>query len=112
MMDLWLLDERGEPAPARDIVTWGAWMHERRLTGALHIGDTMVGGLRVSTVFLGIDHSFALHAPPILWETMIFGADAEYSERYATRADAERGHADAVRIAELYVRDHAASEER
>ena len=30
-----------------------------------------IGGIRVSTVFLGLDHSFG-KGPPILWETMCF----------------------------------------
>lgn len=53
----------------------------------------------VSTVFLGLDHSFGDEGPPILWETMAFnipGTDDEFSDRYDNRAAAVAGHAAAV----------------
>ncbi len=48
----------------------------------------------VSTVYLGIDHSFALYdSPPIIWETMIFiGGHGGAQWRYATRPAAVVGH--------------------
>lgn len=62
-----------------------------------------VGGLSVSTVFLGIDHSFTWHyEAPVVFETMIFGLpdDEEYQERYCTWEEAEAGHARAVMYAQ------------
>jgi hypothetical protein len=55
----------------------------------------------ISTVFLVIDHADDDEAP-ILFETMIFGmpedhALYEYQERYATAAEARRGHEQAVK---------------
>lgn len=49
-------------------------------------------GVVVSTVFLGLDHSFE-GAKPVLFETMVSGGtfDGE-QDRYHTWADAERGH--------------------
>lgn len=62
-------------------------------------GDTERDGVRVSTVFLGLDHSFGA-GPPVLWETMIFGGDHdEYQERYTSYEDAVEGHARACAIA-------------
>ena len=62
-----------------------------------------VDGVNVSTVFLGLDHSFRLEGPPVLFETMIFGlADTgidgyiEYQWRYSTWEEAEAGHARAL----------------
>jgi len=51
----------------------------------------------VSTVWLGIDHSW-FGGPPLTWETMIFDADGESRgcRRYTTRAEAWDGHAAAV----------------
>lgn len=49
----------------------------------------------VSTVFLGIDHSFR-PGKPLLFETMVFTPDPDwqdYQERYSTWSDAEAGHA-------------------
>lgn len=49
----------------------------------------------VSTVHLVIDHSFG-DGPPIIFETMVFGADGDewgdYCDRYATEAQAREGH--------------------
>ena len=51
------------------------------------------GGIWVSTVFLGLDHSYNPDGPPILFETMIFGGPHnEYQERYSTWDEAIEGH--------------------
>jgi hypothetical protein len=49
-------------------------------------------GVEVSTVFLGIDHSFGFHKP--LWfETMIFGGKRDGEQyRYETWEEAEANH--------------------
>jgi hypothetical protein len=48
----------------------------------------------VSTVFLGLDHSFG-GGTPVLFESMAFGGhhDQEWCERYHTWGEAENGHA-------------------
>lgn len=52
-----------------------------------------VDGVLVSTVHLGIDHSFG-GGPPLIFETMVFfdGDDGEYQWRYSTLEAAQRGH--------------------
>ena len=46
----------------------------------------------VSTVFLGMDHSFD-GGTPVLFETMIFGGEYDqFQERYCTWDEAEEGH--------------------
>jgi hypothetical protein len=51
--------------------------------------------LEVSTVWLGLDYSFGMGGPPLIFETMVFG-DSEESElcceRYATESQAREGH--------------------
>lgn len=87
--------------PCNDLLTWARWFE----TAEKHVAQTTVGPLRVSTVFLGIDHRFG-GADPMLFETMIFGGleDSEwsggYQERYSSWVDAETGHAQAVALAE------------
>jgi hypothetical protein len=55
------------------------------------------GEIKISTVFLVLDHSHGTTGPPVLWETMIFGGSMdEYQWRYTSRAAAEAGHAEAV----------------
>ena len=87
------------PKLAPDIMEWTRWFEK----ADRHVGDTQVGKLRVSTVFLGLDHSFT-GGTPILFETMIFGAEEEYQERYATWQEAEAGHQLAVQIAEQKIK--------
>jgi hypothetical protein len=63
-----------------------------------HVGEDEIGGVRISTVFLGIDHSFD-DGPPMLYETMIFGGPHnEETWRYSTWDEAEIGHAEAIKL--------------
>lgn len=54
----------------------------------------------VSTVWLGLDHSFDLVSAPMIFESMVFHGEKcrcaskdEVQERYATEDEAVRGHA-------------------
>ncbi|MCF8605126.1 hypothetical protein L5I01_17365 [Gordonia sp. HY442] len=68
------------------------------------VGDTDVGEVRVSTVWMGIDHNMTGVGPPLIFETMLFVNDDEdegdYRHnalvRYATEEEALRGHLAAV----------------
>jgi hypothetical protein len=56
------------------------------------IGSTKVGHAWVSTVWLGLDHSFG-RGPPLIFETMIFGGSHDQQMwRYASREAALEGH--------------------
>jgi hypothetical protein len=91
----YILDENNEPRAEPDIMGWGQWMetHDR------HVAMDFQDDARVSTVFLGLDHRFFGDGPPILFETMIFGGRHDsYQERYATKAEAEAGHARALAL--------------
>lgn len=88
------------PVPCTDVRAWSEW----RMTADCHVAETAIGPLRVSTVFLGIDHNFGFrdNGDAILFETMIFGADAEgdrYQTRCATWDEAERMHEIGVTVA-------------
>lgn len=56
-----------------------------------------IDGLRISTVFMGMDHNWT-GGPPVLWETMVFhdGGDRAnldlYQDRYTSHDDAVDGH--------------------
>lgn len=60
----------------------------------------------VSTVWLGLDHSFG-DGPPIIFETMVFGdGDGDqYMQRYATEEQARAGHAETVSLIAATVPD-------
>lgn len=101
MSDTYILDAQGEPVLEPDLTVWGRWMGRAER----HIGNDLIGLVKVSTVFLGLDHSWA-SGPPLLWETMVFGGplDGEM-ERYRTRDEAIRGHQfimERVKNAEAY----------
>lgn len=58
------------------------------------IKQTKIGKALVSTVFLGLDHSFGC-GYGIFFETMIFEGPSEYQVRHRTYDDAEKGHDEA-----------------
>jgi hypothetical protein len=59
-----------------------------------HVADEMVNDVRVSTVFLGIDHNFRSSGPPLVFETLCFYADGKTSPcyRFSTWEEAEKFH--------------------
>ena len=78
--------------PEPDLMKWAMWLE----TADRHVAKTQVGGIWVSTVFLGLDHSFG-RGLPILFETMLFkGGDGDETWRCETWEQAEKQHADAV----------------
>ena len=58
----------GKPVPCDDTLAWGEWFS--RNEGRIVARDEDVDGYFVSTVFMGIDHSFGFSPVPILFETM------------------------------------------
>lgn len=88
----YILNDRGEPEPCNDVRRWARFFEdaEARRVALDYVGE----GVEVSTVFLALDHNHAGHGPPILWETLVFGGPHDGQIwRYASRADAEAGHA-------------------
>lgn len=88
------------PVPCLDMLNWAAWFEAN--FAKRHVGDDLLRGavddqrieIRVSTVFLGLDHSFR-DGPPMLFETMIFGGPHDGdARRYETWDEAEAGHAE------------------
>ncbi len=56
--------------------------------------------VEVSTVFLGINHSYS-YRTPVLFETMIFGGEHDRAQwRYTNIKAARRGHREAVTLVE------------
>ncbi|MGE4195979.1 MAG: hypothetical protein AB7G11_02500 [Phycisphaerales bacterium] len=101
-MDHYILNDR-QPVRCDDIVEFARWRQaneELRRVGC----DILPGGVFVSTVFLGLDHNFEGHGPPVLFETMILAPSehplSDWTDRYATWDEAEAGHARAVKLVE------------
>lgn len=64
--------------------------------------DELTEEIRVSTVFLGLDHNFG-GGPPLLFETCVFGLEDNFMERYTTMAQARAGHARILKRVEAIV---------
>lgn len=79
-----------------DLHKWAEWFEtnfKNRFVANDYLGD-----IRVSTIFMGIDHGF--DDLPLWFETMIFGGPHNnYQERYQTWEQAEAGHAKALALA-------------
>lgn len=102
------LDRKGNPITIQE---FGRLREDPRYH---RIGHDFVGGAgteadhvaAVSTVWLGLDHSWLEQGPPLIFETMIFGgllADTQW--RYSTEEQALEGHRKAVVLADQAVRD-------
>ena len=73
---------------------WSAlrWETTGVVSDYARIGWDEVNGIRISTVWLGMDHSFGGSAPE-LFETMVFGGEWDQElTRYATKEEASKGH--------------------
>ena len=87
MNDKYILDGH-TPVICNNLMEWAEWMEK----GDRVVAKTNIGEVRVSTVFLGIDHNY-LGDKPLLFETMIFGGKYdEEMQRYSTWDEAEKGH--------------------
>lgn len=98
MSKYYALAEDGKtPIACADVTQWSQrFDRDRRRVDWTELHG---GAVKVSTVFLGLDHAWG-GGPPLLWETMIFGGEHDqYQERFATHDDAVRGHAVAVKMA-------------
>ena len=101
----WYLNEEGEAQPwpdDDDLLGWAFWLEkaDRKICRDQSFGDD--GFVTVSTVFLGLNHSFG-EGSPVLFETMIFGGEHnDLQTRYHTRAEAEQGHEDIVNMLQSY----------
>lgn len=85
-----------------NLMTWARWLEAAsKMPGpqgqptAKHVAYDDLGAVRISTVFIGMDHGFGQGK---LWfETMVFAADTfreldGMMQRYATYEQAEAGH--------------------
>lgn len=78
--------------PVNDVRVWGKWFET---SDRIVKQESLKNGLWVSTVFLGLDHSFGAKKG-LYFETMVFDKDKGLGEqdmdRYTTYEEAEEGH--------------------
>jgi hypothetical protein len=86
MSDSYILNGH-KPVKCDDLMRWARWFE----TADRHVRDTARDDVRVSTVFLGLDHGW--DGRPMLFETMLFVNGSSIDcERYSTWDEAEAGH--------------------
>lgn len=88
-MDHFILDGK-DPVLANNPMMWVGWFE----TANRMVAKTVISPneIEVSTVFLGLNHSFGWGAP-LLFETLVFGGACDgLMDRYSTWDEAEAGH--------------------
>jgi hypothetical protein len=94
-MAWYILDENNKPVESKinEYVDWEEANPTKKAVKQENVGD-----IRISTVFLGLDHAWNSDVP-VLWETMIFGGEHDqYQERYTSVEDALEGHQIALNL--------------
>jgi hypothetical protein len=89
----YILNAQGEPELCQDLMTWARWYEEN--TKARVVKQEWVANIRVSTVFLGIDHRWDPKGAPILWETMCF-SNNKRADNFGGRCAGGREQAEAM----------------
>ena len=80
------------PIKCEDLIQWAKYF----ATSNRQVAENYIGEVRVSTVFLGLDHAW-WGGPPMLLETMVFGGQHDgHQERASSRAEALTQHAEAL----------------
>src|SRR5688500_10925875 len=101
MSDKYILGPDGKtPVPCDDLLKWAEQVENRHRTirnrgkDPYKVAHTEITDeVCVSTVFLGLDHSFRSVGRPILFETMVFGGDkGGEMELCSTWEEAEKQH--------------------
>lgn len=90
MMRLYYMLKGHKPVVTKNMMRWAKWME----VADRHVAETQVTKkIRVSTVFLGLDHSFGEGDAPVLFETMVFGGAMDgWQGRSCTWEEAEKMH--------------------
>lgn len=93
-MKSYLLDENKNPYVVSFDEFQKRWADDMK-----RVAIDYIDNIKISTVFLGWDHSFMEESTPILFETMIFGGEYdEFQRRYTTYNEALQGHTEAVEM--------------
>jgi hypothetical protein len=86
-----LIDHK--PVLCRSRQIWANWMEQFKLR---RVAETTIYMVRISTVFLGLDHQWG-DGPPLVFETMIFGGEHDNDQwRCSTWEEAVAQHQNAV----------------
>lgn len=91
MTNKYILREK-TPILEPDLIKWAKNFE----TEDRRVAQDVIGDVKISTVFLGVDHSFGI-SKPLLFETMVFGGKFDQEQdRYSTWDEAVQGHKNMV----------------
>lgn len=85
-------DLKGKPI---DVLEWARQFSKNRFIKQSYLYFNYI---QISTIYLGLDHSFNLATKPLIFETMIFCRfpnchdEHDFQDRYATMKDALKHH--------------------
>lgn len=99
--DWYIMDVDGKPQNS-SAEEWSEWNknYQNKQVAETFVEQSNGDKIRVSTVFLGLDHAFD-EDTPILFETLVFeGPMDEEMFRYSTIEEAQEGHKKMVREVE------------
>jgi hypothetical protein len=101
-----IFDKAGQPITREEWARLKFDAESRKVSDYARIGLDEWDDVRVSTVWLGMDHQFG-DGPPLIFETMVFGGPLDdYQWRYVTEAEAIAGHDQVVaKVRDLLRRD-------
>ena len=97
--------------PDGNPITMAEWLAISMDEGEKRVGEkrvafTEVGGIKISTVWIGFDYSFGAGVP-LIYESMVFGGPLDETQwRYPNRVAALAGHDQLV----AHVRDEATAD--
>ena len=116
-MKLYILNDKDEIVEVPDILTFAKWFETQKR----FVAKDSVGKYDISTIFLGLDHSFGL-GEPLFFETMVFEKKLstskalskpiklkafkyhksldDYTRRYSTKEEALKGHREIIKEVE------------
>ena len=96
MSDFYILKGK-KVIPVKDVLEWAKFYED---FDNRKVANNEKNGVRVSTVFLGLNHSFLENRLPLIFETMIFGGEHDqYQDRCSTWKQAEAMHKKACKLA-------------
>ena len=91
----YILNDDHTISKVEDAIEWARLFEN----GNRQIYNDTIGDVRVSTVFLGLDHGYDPDKPPTLFETMIFGGDRDMEmSRCCTYEECEVMHKTACSV--------------
>lgn len=88
----YILNAHGEPQLCKELEEWAYWFESRPKDRI--VKQEWVGNVKISTVFLAIDHQHNSKGPPVLWESMTFSNSKKF--QFGDRCSGGREQAEAM----------------